>query len=110
MEKLNCIYMKKIKKSGKLNVKSMLKRIWCLTKGIKTNTYTGRSSLTLSYEKDSWNREIIENVSSFFTSVFTVEEYHEIANLKFPIMGQTPEELFKLKCQHNTLEVYRQKD
>lgn len=60
--------------------------------------------------KDSWNSEIKEHVNSFFASVLLVEKFLEmIANLKFPVVGQIPEKLFKLKCQQNILEIKQQK-
>ena len=77
---------------------------------MKTNKYTGTRSLILRYKKDSWNREITEYVNSFFASIFTVEEVHEIANLKFPSLGQIPEKLFTLKHQQNILGLNQQKE
>lgn len=47
----------------KLNIKSMLRRILCLTEGMKTNKYTGTRSLTLRYKKNNQNREIMEYVN-----------------------------------------------
>lgn len=58
--------------------------------GIKTNKYIGTRNLKLRYKKNSWNREP-EYVNSFFASIFTVEEFHELANLKSPSGANTGE-------------------